>query len=203
MKSRLPLMLLFVIAPSLCTAAGQCNSVAACLKEADNALAKGDNGTACKVLYHASTLISGTDNKALKDDVSRKAAQVCFARLDESLRSLGDSLKEKFSSLSSLFSGEPTNAEVTQAVVNFELGRLTQQGTQNPIAGVLSAAFLKAFDVRIISIEKLSCQSEGSRAFICYVEEVFSSKMTGTQKVVKKYRFLKNAEGWFVRDVLE
>ena len=203
MKTCLPLVFLFVMTPGLCAAAGECNTVEACLKEADSALAKGDNLAACKVLYHASTLISGDENKAFKEELSLRAVQVCSARLGESLRRLGDSLKERFSSLSSLFSGEPTNAEVAQAVVNFELGRLTQQGTQNPIAGILSEAFLKAFDVRIIGINKLSCQAEGSRAFVCYVEEEYSSKMTGPQKVVKKYRFLKNAEGWFVRDVLE
>jgi hypothetical protein len=65
------------------------------------------------------------------------------------------------------------------------------------------AFFMKAFDVRIIGIDKLSCQAEGSRAYVCYVEEEYTSNMTGPQKVVKKYRFLKNAEGWFVRDVLE
>lgn len=99
MKSRLPLVLLFAMAPGLCSAAGQCNTVEACLKEADSALAKGDNRTACKVLYHASTLISGDENKALKEELSLRAVQVCSARLGESLRRLGNSLKERFSSL--------------------------------------------------------------------------------------------------------
>jgi hypothetical protein len=89
------------------------------------------------------------------------------------------------------FSGEPSQSEVRRALQTYT--------NQNPAIEFVRTA--NAF--KLHNVEKLSCKSEGSRAYICHLQITASSNLTGTITGVERYLFLKNSQGWFVQDKLD
>ncbi len=89
------------------------------------------------------------------------------------------------------FSGEPSQSEVRRALHTYT--------NQNPAIEFARTAYAFKFH----NIEKLSCKSEGSRAYICHLQITASSNLTGTVTGVERYLFLKNSQGWFVQDKLD
>lgn len=86
-------------------------------------------------------------------------------------------------------SGEPSDGDVRKVIT---------EDSDKVVAQLKESGYLPDNLVPTIhEVKKIGCApAEGEAGYICDVESVVSTPVTGTVKAVEKYRFVKTDNGW-------